>query len=263
MQVGPHALEVLEAGDPAAPAVLVIHGINPVSPKAAFVAALARRFHVVAPSAPGFGASPRPEDFDTVYDLVNLFLDVLDALPAEKVAVIGLSFGGWIAAELAVAGHPKLSRLVMVDAFGVKLGPRDQRDFLHVFNTDPGELNRSAWYDPANRPAGIWGMGWQATIDETMPDAEMVTLARNWDSLCLSAWRPHMFNPQLKQWLHRIRVPTLMLWGDSDRVVPVEYGRAYAGRIPGAVFETIAQAGHHPELERPDAFVSRVERFLA
>jgi len=263
MQVGPHSLEVLEAGPGDAPCVLLIHGINPVSPNAPFVAELARTRHVVAPSAPGFGASPRPEDFDTTYDLVNLFLDVLDALPDRTVSVIGFSFGGWIAAELAVAGHPKLGRLVLVDAVGVKLGARDERDFLHFFNTNPVTLNRAAWHDPANRPAGIWGVGWQATIDETMSDAEMITLARNWDSLCLSAWRPHMFNPQLKHWLRRIKVPTLMLWGESDKVVPVSYGRRYADLIPGAVFEMIPEAGHHPELERPSEFVARVERFLA
>jgi pimeloyl-ACP methyl ester carboxylesterase len=267
MRIGPHDLEVLEAGPADAPVLLLLHGTNPVSPKALFVAQLARRWRVVAPSAPGFGApgfgaSPRPDDFDTIYDLTHLYLDVLDALPG-KVAVVGLGFGGWIAAEVAVAGHPRLDRLVLVDAFGIKLGARDERDFLHIFNTDPAELHRCAWHDPANRPAGIWGLGWQSVIDETMSDAEMVTLARNWNSLCLSAWRPHMFNPQLKHWLHRIKVPTLMLWGESDRVVPVEYGRRYAALIPGAGFETIPQAGHHPELERPDAFVAALERFLA
>ena len=65
----------------------------------------------------------------------------------------------------------------------------------------------------------------------------MVALARNWDALCLYAWRPHMYNPQLKHWLHRIAVPTLVLWGASDRIVTPDYGRAYSGLIPGARFE--------------------------
>jgi pimeloyl-ACP methyl ester carboxylesterase len=72
-----------------------------------------------------------------------------------------------------------------------------------------------------------------------------------------------MYNPQLKHWLHRISVPTLMLWGESDRVTPVDYGRRYASLIPHAAFETIPQAGHHPELEQPEAFVERLQRFLA
>jgi pimeloyl-ACP methyl ester carboxylesterase len=248
MWVGRHGLEVLRAGPENGKTLLLIHGINPVSPK--------------APSHPGFGGSPLPPDFDTMYDLVNLYRDVLDTLPDRHVSVAGFGFGGWIAAELAVAGHPKLDRLILVDAFGVKLGNREDRDFAHLFNTNPAELHQRTWHDPARRPAGIYGLGWQATISDEMSDAEMVTLARNWDSLCLFAWRPHLFNPQLKHWLHRVRVPTLVLWGESDGVVPLEYGRRYANLIQGAVFETIPQAGHHPELEQPDAFVSCMERFL-
>jgi pimeloyl-ACP methyl ester carboxylesterase len=95
-----------------------------------------------------------------------------------------------------------------------------------------------------------------------MTDAEMISLARNWDSLCLFAWRPHMFNPQLKHWLHRIGAPTLVLWGESDRIVTPDYGRHYASLIPGAAFEIIPRAGHHPELEQPAAFVASVARFL-
>jgi pimeloyl-ACP methyl ester carboxylesterase len=72
-----------------------------------------------------------------------------------------------------------------------------------------------------------------------------------------------MFNPQLKHWLHRISAPTLVLWGESDRIVTPDYGRHYAGLIPGAEFVTIPRAGHHPELEQPDEFVAHVERFLA
>lgn len=263
MQVGPHTLDVLQAGPDTADTLLLIHDTNPISPKAAFVAELAKTWHVIAPSHPGFGASPLPADFDTMYDLVNLYLDVLDTLPGQKISVAGFGFGGWIAAELAVAGHRKLHRLILVDAFGVKLGDREERDFAHLFNTHPADLHRRSWHDPAQRPPGIHGLGWQATISDEMSDAEMVTLARNWDSLCLFAWKPHMFNPQLKHWLHRIRVPTLMLWGDSDGVVPPDYGRRYAGLIPGAIFEMIPQAGHYPELEQPGRFVSSVEQFLA
>jgi pimeloyl-ACP methyl ester carboxylesterase len=95
-----------------------------------------------------------------------------------------------------------------------------------------------------------------------MQDDEMVRLARNWDSLCLYAWRPHMYNPQLRHWLRRVSVPTLVLWGESDRIVSPEYGRSYAGLIPGARFEVIEKAGHHPELEQPQAFVEAVTRCL-
>jgi pimeloyl-ACP methyl ester carboxylesterase len=258
-----HELEILRAGTASADTLLLIHGVNPISPKAPFVAELARTRNIIAPSHPGFGASPLPADFDTMYDLVNLYLDVLDNLPDGDIAVAGFGFGGWIAAELAVAGHPRLRRLILVDAVGIKIGGREDRDIVHMFNTNPIELNRLCWHDPAARPDGIYGLGWQAVISDAMTDAEMISLARNWDSLCLFAWRPHMFNPQLKHWLHRIGVPTLVLWGESDRIVSPDYGRHYASLIPGAMFETIPQAGHHPELEQPAAFAASIERFLS
>ena len=263
LRAGPHELEVLRRGAGSGGAkLLLVHGINPVSPRAPFLDLLAEHGEIIAPSHPGFGNSPLPADFDTMYDLVHLYLGVLDAVPADKVTMLGFSFGGWIAAEVAASGHRKLDRLVLVDPVGVKLGGREERDIAHLFNTSPDELNRRAWHDPARRPEGSYGVGWHTAIGEAMTDSEMVTLARNWDSLCLFAWRPHMYNPQLKHWLHRVTVPTLVLWGASDRIVTPDYGRAYSRLIPGARFEMIEGAGHHPELEQPRAFVDQVASFL-
>jgi pimeloyl-ACP methyl ester carboxylesterase len=259
LRIGDLDLELLRCGS--GRPLLLVHGVNPVSPKAPFIKLLAAHGDVIAPSLPGFGASPLPVEFDTIYDLVHVLRGVLDTL-ADKASVIGFSFGGWLAAELAAGGHPKLDRLVLVDPVGVKLGGREERDIVHFFNTNPAELNRRAWHDPASRPAGVYGLGWQACIDDAMPDKDMVALARNWDSLCLYAWRPHMYNPQLKYWLRRIAAPTLVLWGGSDRIVTPEYGRAYAALIPGAQFTRIDKAGHHPELEQPHAFVECVAGFL-
>lgn len=261
MRVGSFALETFRKGT--GHPILLIHGVNPIHPEAPFLDGLAAHGEIIAPSHPGFGASPLPPDFDTMYDLVNLYLAVLDSLPSDDVTVIGFSFGGWIAAELAVANPRKLGSLVLVDPVGIKIGGREERDIAHFFNTDPTELHQRSWHDPARRPPGIYGLGWQAAISDAMTDREMITLARNWDSLCLYAWRPHMYNPQLKQWLHRIGVPAQVIWGESDRVVTPDYGRAYAGLIPGADFRIIAGAGHHPELEQPAAFVETVAAFMA
>jgi pimeloyl-ACP methyl ester carboxylesterase len=255
-RVGPFEVETLRRGN--GRPILLIHGVNPIHPDSPFLTRLAEHGEVIAPSHPGFGGSPLPADFDTMYDLVNLYLAVLDTIAEDDVTVIGFSFGGWIAAELAVVRPRRLGRLVLVDPVGIKLGGREDRDIVHFFNTDPRELNQRSWHDPARRPAGIYGLGWQATISDAMTDREMITLARNWDSLCLFAWKPHMYNPQLKQWLHRIEVPTRVIWGGSDRIVTPYYGRAYAGLIPGAAFTVIPEAGHHPELEQPDAFVAAV-----
>jgi pimeloyl-ACP methyl ester carboxylesterase len=264
LNIGPFQLEVLRRASrpPHQSPILLVHGINNINPSAPFLESLAEHGEIIAPSHPGFGHSPRPQDFDTMYDLVRLYLAVLDDLPNEKITMIGFSFGGWIAAEVAVCRPHKLARLVLVDPFGIKLAGREERDFPHLFNTSPDELNRRAWHDPANRPPGNYGLGWHMAIGEAMSDEEMIVLARNWDALCIYAWRPHMYNPQLKHWLHRIAVPTLVLWGASDRIVTPDYGRAYRGLIPGARFEAIEGAGHHPELEQPAAFVAAVADFL-
>ncbi len=264
LAIGPLELEVLHQNAKAAgaPTLVLVHGINNISPRAPFLDLLAGHGEITAPSHPGFGNSPGPGNFDTMYDLVHVYLSVLDAIPAEKVTLIGFSFGGWISAEVAASGHRKLDRLVLVDPVGIKLGGREERDIAHFFNTSPTELNRRAWHDPARCPPGSYGLGWQTAIGDAMSDQEMESLARNWDALCLYAWRPHMYNPQLKNWLHRIQVPTLVLWGASDRIVTPDYGRAYSSLIPGAQFAVIDEAGHHPELEQPQAFVDRVARFL-
>lgn len=265
LTLGPFEVEILHrpAKRPAAPTLLLVHGINNISPTAPFLDLLAEHGLIWAPSAPGFGATPRPADFDTIYDLVHFHRAVLDALPAANITMIGFSFGGWIAAEVAALGHPKLSRVVLVDPVGIKLGGREERDIAHFFNTSPDELDRRAWHDPASCPPGSYGVGWHSRIGEAISDDDLVRLAHNWDSLCLYAWRPHMYNPQLKYWLHRVAAPCVVLWGASDGIVTPEYGRGYAALIPGAEFDIIEAAGHHPELEQPRAFVDRVARLLA
>ena len=242
--------------------LLLLHGPTTLSPKLPFLAQLSQHAQVIAPSHPGFGRSARPDDLDSVYDLVHLYLELIEQLTRDgPIALAGLSFGGWLAAELATVCSHRLSKLILVDATGIKLGGPTERDVTHLFNTPPAELEARSWHDPSRRPRGPFGLGWQLHVDE-LDDQELVLLARNWDALCLYAWRPHLFNPHLKRWLHRIRVPTLVVWGAQDRIVSADYGRAYSRLIPGARFELIEQAGHHPELEQPDAFVQRVVALL-
>jgi len=232
--------------------LLLLHGMQNVDPRARFLDLLGRRAEIIAPSHPGFGHSPRPADFETVDDLVHLYLDVLEALPFEKVTLVGLSFGGWLAAEIAVKCGHRLDRLVLVDAFGIKVSDRETPDILDVFNTSPKEVQRRSWHDPAT---------WAPDLDAASDD-ELIVRARNWDALCLYGWHPYMYNPRLTRWLRRIRIPTLVLWGGSDGIVTPSYGRAYSALIPGSRFELIEAAGHHPELEQPEAFVARVAAFL-
>jgi pimeloyl-ACP methyl ester carboxylesterase len=251
LHLGGVDLEVVRCGS-GSPLVL-LHGAHPVTPDAPVLRALARHVEVVAPSHPGFGGSTRPTDFDTVYDLVHFYLDLLDHLGLDRVTLMGLSFGGWLAAEIAVACRHRLARLILVDAVGIKVGDRETPDILDVFNTAPALVQRRRWHEPAK-----W-----APDPDAMSNEALVAHARNREALCLYAWHPYMYNPRLARWLHRITVPTLVLWGASDGIVTPAYGRAYTARIPAARFELIEAAGHHPEIEQPGAFVERVRAFLS
>ena len=233
--------------------VLALHGMQPIDPEARFLRLLGRSAQVIAPSHPGFGGSPRPQDFDTVYDLVHLYLEMLTALPQEKITLIGFSFGGWLAAEVAAACCHRIERLILVDAFGIKISDRETPDILDVFNTHPDEVARRSWHDPERFKPDF--NAWE--------DDALVRYARGRESLSLYGFQPYMYNPQLRRWLARIAVPTLVLWGAADGIVKPEYGEAYAGLIPGARFTLIADAGHHPEIEQPEQFAALVSDFLA
>jgi pimeloyl-ACP methyl ester carboxylesterase len=243
-------LEVLRGGD--GDPIVVLHGMRSLASGSRFPALLAAHGTVLAPSCPGFGASPRPQDFDTIFDLVHLQRAILDAIPGERVTLVGLSFGGWLAAEVAAQGHPRLARLVLVDPVGIKISDRETADILDVFNRSPAEVRRAAWHDPDRFAPDF----------DAMEDAEIVRHARDWEALCLYAWNPYMYNPQLTHWLGRIGVPALVVWGDSDGIVSPDYGRAYARLIPGARFTTIADCGHHPEIERPDELAALISSFV-
>lgn len=249
MKVHGIELEVVRRG--AGPPVVLLHGFQQIDPNARFIDLLSRRAEVIAPSHPGFGGSPRPKDFESVYDVVNLYAAFLDALPYDKVTLIGLSFGGWLAAELAVRTCHDIERLILVDTVGIKVSDRETPDITDVFNTNPDEVKRRTWHDTANAPDF-----------NAMSDEALITRHRNWESLSLYAWHPYMHNPRLAYWLPRIDVPTQVIWGASDGIVRPGYGKAFADLIPGATFVTIDQAGHQPEIEQPDAFVDHVTTFL-
>ena len=159
LSVGGIELEVLRRGS--GRPMLLLHGFQNVDPRAPFLDGLGRHAEIIAPSHPGFGHSARPDGFDTVYDLVHLYLDVLEALPHDKVTLVGLSFGGWLAAEVAVKCGHRLDRLVLVDALGIKVSGRETPDILDVFNTSPQEVQRRSWHDPA-----AWAPDFDAMSDD-------------------------------------------------------------------------------------------------
>lgn len=213
---------------------------------------LAREFALLAPSHPGFGNSELPRHITTVDDLAYFYLDLLDALELRDVVLVGVSFGGWIAAEIAIKSSERISHLILADAVGIKVGDREHRDTVDIFTVKQSELDRLAFHDPKI-----------AAIDHAaISDEDAATLFRNREAAAMFAWSPYMYDPKLAGRLHRIRVPTLFLWGASDRIALPDYGRAYSKLIPGSQFELIEQAGHYPHLERPELFAQKIADFV-
>jgi pimeloyl-ACP methyl ester carboxylesterase len=214
--------------------------------------ALARSFQLIIVSPPGFGASERSDWIETIDDCAYICMDVLDALKLRDATVMGFGVGGWLAAEIAVKSTDNLSRLVLVDPFGIKVGGPFDRDIQDIWFLAPDKLLALKYADTD-----------KGRIDYTvMPEKKLEIIARNKESYARFCWQPYMHNPKLKRRLHRIDVPTLVVWGDSDGIITPAYGRAFAKEIPGARFATVAKAGHFPHIERPDAFLKAVGGFI-
>jgi pimeloyl-ACP methyl ester carboxylesterase len=212
---------------------------------------LAEHARVIAPSHPGFGNSEQPKAFTTIDDLAYFYLDLIDQLDLNDTVVVGVSLGAWIAAEIAVKSTARLSHLVLANAVGIKVGARDTRDIVDIFAITEPELNKLAYFDPKLAERDY----------KAMAEADVRVVARNREASARYGWSPYMHDPKLKSRLHRIRIPTLFLWGVADRILTEDYGRAYCAAIPGARLETIARAGHYPHIEQPDAFARAIFAF--
>ena len=223
--------------------------LDPTSPA---LELLAKNAHVLAPTHPGFGSAPAPRELTNIDDLAYLYLDLLDALDVRDAVLVGCQLGGFIAAEIAVKSTERISHLVLVDAFGIKIGDREARDIADIYAITDKQLAELAYADPEKI----------ARDTKTISEAELVLMARSRESTGRYAWSPFMHDPKLKGRLHRIRVPTLVLWGAADRVAKPEYGRGYAAAIPDARFQLIEGAGSFPHLEQPEAFAQAIADFI-
>lgn len=247
-------LELLRGGqgDP----LLVLHDQEYLNMSWPYLDTLAERFSVIVPSHPGFGQSSLPDNFDSIDDVAYAYLDLLRVLKPQSLRLMGLGLGGWIAAEMAVHCTAEFERLVLVDSVGIKTGAYTDRDIADNFLMDAHDFLAASWHDPAA------GGKIMKLPTPDLPEEDIVTLLRNRQTTALFTWKPFMHNPKLRQRLGRINIPTLVVWGDSDKIVTPEYGRALAREIPGAKFVSLASAGHYPYLEQPEAFTGTVIPFL-
>jgi pimeloyl-ACP methyl ester carboxylesterase len=243
------SLELEERGE--GRSLLFLHPGEGLEPRGEWLDLLARRYRVIAPVHPGWGNTAVPAWLSTIDDLAYVYLDLAAALRLDDAVLVGACFGGWIAAEMAVRDARRFGKLVLVDPLGIKVGGVTDRDIADMHAMPREEYMRLAWADPAKGERDL----------TALPETELAAIARGREAFALFGWKPYMHNPRLKRWLHRIDVPTLLLWGERDGIVSPSYGEAWRTEIPDARMEVMANAGHFPHWEQPRDFVERLARF--
>jgi pimeloyl-ACP methyl ester carboxylesterase len=230
--------------------LLMLHGAGGAGSWLPYMADLAARHDVIVPEHPGFGASDTPDWLDTIPDLANFYLDFLDQLDLKNVDLIGFSLGGWIAAELAARNTSRLASLTLVAAAGIHVKGVVQVD---SFLQNDEQRVRDFFHDPKRADEMLKHLA--------RPELEDINL-KNRTITAKLIWQPRGYDPQLAKWLHRIDVPTHIVWGANDRLYPKEYAFAYQRLIPGSSVTVIPDCGHIPQVEQRQAFVAALEGFL-
>ena len=229
--------------------LLYLHGANGAPAILPFMEKLAQRFDVLVPEHPGFGASDEPEWLENMHDLAYFYLDVLKSLELRGVHLVGSSLGGWLALEMAVRDASRVKSLVLVGPAGISVPGVSPGD---VFLWSPEELVRNLFFDAA--------LAEKILAQPMTPELLDVSL-KNRHTVARLGWEPRMHDPFLRKWLHRVKVPVKIVWGEADKILPVAYASEFKRLMPGAEVDIIPHCGHLPQAERPDEFCDIVMRF--
>jgi pimeloyl-ACP methyl ester carboxylesterase len=214
---------------------------------------LAQHFTVYAPTLPGFGRSQRPPWVETFWDLSRFSLWIVEELKLERASLLGHFIGGWLAAEMAVMCPHVVDRLVLVDAAGIQ---PQQGDITDIFLHGQEGTRKLLFFDLQQAPEYEELFGRKPTPEERE------ILVQNQEMVVRYCWKPYMYERSLPDLLPRVRVPTLIVWGREDRIVPLECGDQYQHAIPGSRLTVIDRCGHCPHLEKPEEFSQLVCDFL-
>lgn len=241
------SVRLLEAG--AGEPVLFLHGASGAN-WYPLLEELSQRWHVMAPEHPGFGRSTLPDWMMGVGDLAYFYLDMLDELGLGGVRLVGHSLGGWTAAEIAVRNTRRLKSLTLLAPAGVAAA---REAFGDIFLWTPEQHARNSYYDQAFAERRI----------RALAEADVDIALQNRAAAARLLWTPRLHNPQLAHWLHRIDVPTLLVWGAEDRITPFACHERFLGEIRGAELFVLQHCGHALHTERAGEVAARLEAFFA
>lgn len=245
-------IEYLDEGQ--GPVILYLHCSEGPSPELALVKALTKTNRVIMPAMPGFGLSETASFIRSVDDMTYVLLDLIEALDLNDVTVVGSSLGGWAAVELATKASSRIGRLVLDNPLGLRFKKDPtERQFPDIYQDLPSQW--SAFFS-ASEPMD--GRDWPSVERDIALRA-----ARSREMFVKVGWAPYLNNPKLHGRVHRVTVPTLVLWGDQDKLASREYAEAYAAALPNAELKVIAGAGHFAFLDKPEAVASAVLDFAA
>ena len=231
--------------------LLFLHGAGGIPQWLPVFDQLSKNYHVIVPDHPLFGRSDVPDWLDDISDMAYFYLDLLEKLDLRNVHLVGNSLGGWIALEIAVRSTARIKSLTLVSAAGIHVKGVPKAD---IFMMNPEETARALFVDDK--------LIQQMLAMQPTPE-QMDTIYKNRIATAKLGWQPRLFNPKLHKWLHRINVPTHIVWGDSDKIIPPTYGDAFKKLISGSKLTVIPNCGHLPQIERTQPFVSAVSSFLA
>jgi pimeloyl-ACP methyl ester carboxylesterase len=214
---------------------LLLHGGGGVATMAGFADLLAERTHsrVLLPTHPGFGSTPKDSSLTDVKALARTYVALLEELDLTDVTVVGNSFGGWLAAEIALQKSPRVSGAVIIDGIGIEVDGHPPTD---VSGLSPTELRAHSFHDPSKAPVPPGG--------GTGPSPDVLAL--------IGYTGPTMADPTLADRLGALDVPVHVIWGESDGIVDPDYGKAYAAAIPFSTFTLLPRTGHLPQVETPE-----------
>ena len=232
------------------PKVLFLHGAGGVPQWLPFFDALAERYELLVPQHPGFGGSDDPSWLRSMADLAMFYLDLIEQAGLDRIHLIGNSLGGWLAAEILIRDRSRFQSLVQLAPAGIRVKGVPSGD---NFIWGPEEAVRNLYHD-------------QALADRilalTPNEAQMDVVLKNRFTVAKLGWQPRWFNPDLEKWLHRIKLPALVVWGDDDKIMPPAYAALWRERLPDARLVMVNACGHLPHVEQADLVARHTLDFL-